>query len=419
MTTVCVCKNSHSAEEIETSLNKSGTLAAICNHSKIRDSRISRSATDFDPDLATMVSTRTRTLYTLISFASTDAFVGSLHRCGRGGSLSNVDVGSTSDPYPTSDEFQRRLLEAQLDNRSSIEDNGSGVNGDDEPTANAAPIDIQAVQNSLLRVCAGTDRGQCAKAEQHDEMSRMVSKLEGVAPMSDDPVSSIPPSLAGTWELVYSNVQLFRSSPFFLAGRETCKTEDEAKQYAWFCDMHRAALAISTIGVVRQVISSSGKLVNEFEVKVGSIPFLSDFVPFLTYSGGLPVTVDGAIVSTADITPITSSEWELYMDTVEIKGSNVPFLRDLLDSGNIALKSRALSDLLEQNIDSYERPRPKLRTTYFDDSMRICRDKDDNVFVYARVSESEDPTNYEDVMADLGIGSLLENFNDSVAKIYL
>ena len=249
-------------------------------------------------------------------------------------------------------------------------------------------------------------------------MARIVSKLERVAPMSDDPVSSISPTLAGTWELVYSNVQLFRSSPFFLAGRETCKTEDEAKQYAWFCDMHRAALAISTIGVVRQVITSSGRLVNEFEVKVGSIPFLSDFVP-LSYSGGLPFTIDGAIVSTADITPISSSKWELYMDTVEIKGGNVPVLRGLLDSENVALKSRALSDVLEQNIDSYERPRPKLTTTYLDSSMRICRDIDDNVFVYARVSDSEDPTDYGDVMADLGIGSLLENFNDNVAKIYL
>ena len=54
--------------------------------------------------------------------------------------------------------------------------------------------------------------------------------------------------------------------------------------------MHRAALAISTIGVVRQVIASDGKLTNEFEVKVGAIPFLSDLTPF-RYSGGLPLTI--------------------------------------------------------------------------------------------------------------------------------
>ena len=42
-------------------------------------------------------------------------------------------------------------------------------------------------------------------------------------------------------------------------------------------------------------------MVNEFEVKAGAVPFLSDFTPF-SYSGALPVTVDGAIVSFADVT---------------------------------------------------------------------------------------------------------------------
>ncbi len=83
---------------------------------------------------------------------------------------------------------------------------------------------------------------------------------------------------------------------------------------------------------------------NEFEVRVGAVLFLSDFLLGLRYSGGSPFTIDGAIVSTADAAAPTSSsddddaaEWELHMDTVEIKGSNVPILRNLLDSENVAL----------------------------------------------------------------------------------
>ena len=56
--------------------------------------------------------------------------------------------------------------------------------------------------------------------------------------------------------------------------------------------------------------------------------------------------------------------------------------------------------------------------TYVDDGMRI-RDVDDNVYVYSRVSDSEVPTDYSGVMHDLGIGSLLEGFNNAMAKIYL
>jgi hypothetical protein len=189
--------------------------------------------------------------------------------------------------------------------------------------------------------------------------------------------------------------------------------------------MHRSALAISTIGTVRQVIAGDGRLVNEFEVRVGAVPFLSDLLPGWRYSGGLPFTIDGAIVSTADVAPRTDPsssnalEWELHMDTVEIRGSNVPILRNLLDSEGVALRSRDLSHVLEESIDSYEVPKPVLRTTYVDDWMRIVRDVDDNVFVYGRVSASEVPTDYSGVMPDLGVASLLEGFNDAVTKIHL
>ena len=190
--------------------------------------------------------------------------------------------------------------------------------------------------------------------------------------------------------------------------------------------MHRAALAILTIGIVHQIISKNGRLVNKFEVRVGAVPFLSDFLPGLRYSGGLPFTIDGTIMSTANAAPAAplsldnnAVEWELYMDTVEIKGSNVPILRNLLDSENAPLRSWDLSKVLEDNVDSYEVPRPVLRMTYVDDGMRIVRDVDDNVYVYGRVSDSKVPTDYSGVMPDLGIGSLLEGFNNAVSKIYL
>jgi len=183
--------------------------------------------------------------------------------------------------------------------------------------------------------------------------------------------------------------------------------------------MHRAALAISNIGVVRQVITSEGKIINEFNVKVGAIPFLSDFTPF-KYSGGLPLTIDGAIVSTADVTTTSNSnELELFMDTVEIKGSNIPLLRNFLDRDNVALKSRGLSKILEDNVSAYEVPKPVLQTTYIDDNMRIVRDVDDNIFVYGKVSDSQESTDYSGVLPDLSIVSLLEGFNDAVTKIYL
>ena len=78
-----------------------------------------------------------------------------------------------------------------------------------------------------------------------------------------------------------------------------------------------------------------------------------------------------------------------------------------------------MSKILEDNVSAYEVPKPVLQTTYIDDNMRIVRDVDDNIFVYGKVSDSQDATDYSDVLPDLGIVSLLEGFNDAVTKIYL
>mmetsp|Transcript_6962 Transcript_6962/g.12467 ORF Transcript_6962/g.12467 Transcript_6962/m.12467 type:complete len:376 (+) Transcript_6962:112-1239(+) len=343
---------------------------------------------------------------------------------------------SAGQLHATDVSFERSLLEGQFENNAPAgDDDGTALISDHyyneepnvatstTPAATSPSIENISTQNSILRIAASTDRGQLAKPSQKNTVTQLVRDLEYAtlrnAPETTNYSASLESS-TGTWELLYSNTQLFRSSPFFLAGRSTCKTPQEAAQYNWFCEMHRAALAISTIGVVRQVITSEGKLVNEFEVKVGAVPFLSDFLaPLRSYSGGLPLTINGAIVSTADATPISSSDWELFMDTVEIKGSNIPFLRRILDSGNVQLKSRGLSKVLEDNVESYEVPKPVLRTTYIDDAMRIVRDEDDNMFVYGRVSKSQEPTDYSGVMADLGVASLLEGFNDAVTKVYL
>ena len=134
------------------------------------------------------------------------------------------------------------------------------------------------------------------------------------------------------------------------------------------------------------------------------------------YSGGLPFQIEGAIVSTADIVGQVpeGDAVELLMDTVEIKGSNVPLLRQVLDGG-LKLESRNLGGFLEDNIPEYSNPKPLFRTTFLDDKLRICRDQDGKLFVYSKLSESTSPTDYSQNPADLGITKLAE----SISTVFL
>lgn len=65
-------------------------------------------------------------------------------------------------------------------------------------------------------------------------------------------------------------------------------------------------------------------------------------------------------------------------------------------------------------MESYTNPKPVFDVTYLDEEMRVCRDQDGKVFVYTKVSDEEEGTDYDDVGADLGIESLWNGFRGAI-----
>ena len=83
------------------------------------------------------------------------------------------------------------------------------------------------------------------------------------------------------------------------------------------------------------------------------------------------------------------------------------------------LGSRRLGDFLESNVDGYTNPRPVFDITYLSENIRICRDQDGKVFVYGKISDETEPSDYSKVDSDLGLLRLLEGFNDAILKFYI
>jgi hypothetical protein len=75
-----------------------------------------------------------------------------------------------------------------------------------------------------------------------------------------------------------------------------------------------------------------------------------------------------------------------------------------------------LGDFLEENVDSYTNPRPVFETTYLSETLRISRDQDGKVFVYGKLTDDTEPSDYSTVDSDLGVGKLWEGFNTAVTK---
>jgi len=276
----------------------------------------------------------------------------------------------------------------------------------DGAAADNAAAERTRLAYALLRLAAGCGRGESATEAQKVEARSLASRLEALNP-TEQPAYACE----GTWTLAFSDTQLFRSSPFFMAGRAVCADGAEAARYDWFCEQHRAALSIATIGAVRQIVSDD-KIVSEFETAAGAVPFLTDFLP-LAYSGGLPFAVRGALVSSATIEGNDGHGFELLMDTVEVKGSNLPGVRQALDAG-VRLPTRVLGGALEQVLPTYANPKPRFAVTYVDDDLRISRDQDDKLFVYTKASDATTPTDYSDATADLGLGELFQGAVDGL-----
>ena len=233
-------------------------------------------------------------------------------------------------------------------------------------------ISREALKCDILKKSLLVSRGEIASSNEKFQITDLVRALESSA--APRPTEEM---FYGRWSLVFSDTQLFRSSPFFLAARAVCQDGDEADRFNLFCDLHRDALSFSQIGKVSQEITATS-ITSYFETKVSVV-------------SGLPFVIKGTIQSTADIISLNTegdeSIMQIFMDKVRIQeySSNIPVIGDALNNFS-GLPIRTLGNFLESTLlaGRYKNPKPVLRTKYIDGDFRVTRDQDDNVFVFVR-----------------------------------
>lgn len=218
-----------------------------------------------------------------------------------------------------------------------------------------------ALKRELLLLASVTDRGAYCSKEEKDIVIDLVAQLEALNP-TKDPASNCE----GEWDLGYSSTQLFRSSPFFQSIRVAVGDDNKDVTENGFA-LHQQATSGSRVGRVRQIITTE-KFISEVDLEVGMLP-------------GIPLSLQGTVVTTAALNVASDKQWELRIENTKVKGSNIPLFSTFMDDLQVELPVGNFYNTLQGKI-----PVVPLTTFYVDETLRITRDVDDNFFVFIRES---------------------------------
>ena len=109
--------------------------------------------------------------------------------------------------------------------------------------------EIKEIKKRIYQIAAITDRGQRLNRliaplyqEKLKEMELLINDLEKfTSEITKD-------KLSGEWELIYSTVELFRSSPFFLAIEKALNDEIKSNLFFKLHQLQVGSFGLSTIG---------------------------------------------------------------------------------------------------------------------------------------------------------------------------
>lgn len=222
-----------------------------------------------------------------------------------------------------------------------------------------------------------------------------------VAELSATECAKTEASLSGEWELVYSDVELFRSSPFFLAIEEALNGSpgipalgrwlgltDPTKKAELFFKLHQLQVlswGASTVGRIAQTLDfEAGELESSFDTTIFGltvIPIVGWFKLLPTFGGRVVTLADGLTLET---------DGTLRMELQRTRVVTAPGIpRIPLVDGLLMDKWYPVNPvwkLLPWNGGPFDGRSPmcSMRVEYVDEQMRISRDGAGAVFIYTR-----------------------------------
>ena len=240
--------------------------------------------------------------------------------------------------------------------------------------------DIYEVKKKIYQISAITDRGQRLNPfvspmyqEKLKEMEQLVNYLE----KQNSEISE--EKLSGEWELIYSTVELFRSSPFFLAIEKALNDKYKSNLFFKLHQLQVGSFGLSTIGRTAQKIDFEKK---EFISTFDTIIFGLTTIPILGWFKLLP-TFGGRVITLAD--ELNLNDNILQMNLRKTKVSKVEGLNKIPVFSKLLMdRWYPVKDVWEKLPWNKESPSCEVSIIYLDDELRVMKDIYGSIFIYVR-----------------------------------
>ena len=240
--------------------------------------------------------------------------------------------------------------------------------------------DIEEIKKKIYQIAAITDRGQRLNkliAPMYQEKSIGMEEL--IKNLNSFKTEVSEETLSGEWELIYSTVELFRSSPFFMAIEKAFNDEFKSNLFFKLHQLQVSSFGLSNIGKITQNINFEKK---EFISTFDTIIFGLTTIPIFGWFKLIP-TFGGRVITLANELKLKDNV--LQMNLIKTKVSKLEGLN------KIPLFSKLMMDRWYPVKEVWiklpwnkESPSCEVSVIYLDKDIRIMKDIYGSIFVYVR-----------------------------------
>ena len=236
------------------------------------------------------------------------------------------------------------------------------------------------LKQEIYKLSALTDRGQRLNKlispiylEKTTEINKLINDLKDYS----DPISE--ELISGDWELIFSNVELFRSSPFFLAIENALNNKVKSDLFFKLHQLQVSSFGLSTIGKISQTIDFQKK---EFLSTFDTIIFGLTTIPIIGWFKLFP-TFGGSVTTLADELVLVDNKLRMSLQktkVTEVLGLNkIPIFSKFLMN-----KWYPVKDVWRKLPWNKANPNCEVSITFIDEDLRIMNDIYGSIFIYVR-----------------------------------